>query len=251
MFCFGLVQGRCLSIGKRMDEYFAHFLSKRSQLGRQVKQWTFIPLRVHQASAMLWRKDPKKPSSARLNNKVCMVPFKVLPFVAISFPLPLLVSEETSSPPDDVQLNHKGVPHLYPRNKPWATEIPKDTGRVFLSFLMSLGKFSIIFLSKYTTLNLVRMLLLLSDFSAFVLGLNVGFLLYKQKKNKTPKPPPPSPSTVKKIKIKSRCTFCLVFAVRSVAGRWVSTDPSPHNQFVKKLTPYPLRNEKNISRKPY
>ncbi len=68
--------------------------------------------RVHQASAMLWRKG-SKPSFARLNNKV-WVPFKVLPVVAISFPPPLPVSEETGSPPNDVQQNHKGVPHLYP-----------------------------------------------------------------------------------------------------------------------------------------
>jgi hypothetical protein len=69
-------------------------------------------LRVHQASAMLWRKG-SKPSFARLDNKV-WVPFKVLPIVAISFPPPLPVSEETGSPLDDVQLNHEGVPHLYP-----------------------------------------------------------------------------------------------------------------------------------------
>jgi len=139
--------------------------------------------RVHQASAMLWRKG-SKPSFTRLNNKV-WVPFKVLPVVAISFPPPLPVSE-TGSPPDDVQINHKGVPHLYP---------PKIFGyrnskrrRVFLSFLMSLGKFSIIFLSKYTTQNLVRILLLLSDFS--VLGLHVGFLLYRKVKLHTSTPLP-------------------------------------------------------------
>ncbi len=68
--------------------------------------------RVHQASAMLWRKG-SKPSFARLNNKV-WVPFKVLPVVAVSFPPPLPISEETGSPPDDVQLNHRGVPHLCP-----------------------------------------------------------------------------------------------------------------------------------------
>jgi hypothetical protein len=70
-------------------------------------------LRVHQASVMLWRKG-SKPSFAHLNNKV-WVPFKVLPVVTISFPPPLPVSDEIDSPPDDVQLNHKGVPHLYPR----------------------------------------------------------------------------------------------------------------------------------------
>jgi hypothetical protein len=30
------------------------------------------------------------------------------------FPPPLPVSKETGYPPDDVQLNHRGVPHLYP-----------------------------------------------------------------------------------------------------------------------------------------
>ena len=68
--------------------------------------------RVHQASAMLWRKG-SKPSFARLNNKV-WVPFKVLLVVAVSFPPPLPISEETGSPPNDVQLNHRGVPHLCP-----------------------------------------------------------------------------------------------------------------------------------------
>jgi hypothetical protein len=97
-------------------------------------------LRVHQASAMLWRKG-SKPSFARLNNKV-WVPFKVLPVVAISFPPPLPISKETGSPLDDVQLNHKGVPHLYLHNKPWATEIPKEGGysfpflRLLVSFLL-------------------------------------------------------------------------------------------------------------------
>ncbi len=130
-------------------------------------------LRVHQAFAMLWRRG-SIPSFARLNN-IVWVPFKVLHVVAISFPPPLPVSEETGSSPDDVQLNHKGVPHLYP-HKIFGYRNSKRR-LVFLSFLMSFGKFSIIFLSKYTTKNLVRMLLLLSDFSAFVLGLHVGFLL--------------------------------------------------------------------------
>jgi len=42
---------------------------------------------------------------------------------------------------------------------------------------MSQGKFSIVFLSKYNTKNLVRMLLLLSKFSPFDLGLDVGHAL--------------------------------------------------------------------------
>jgi hypothetical protein len=68
--------------------------------------------RVHQASAMLWRKGSKS-SFARLNNKV-WVPFKALPVVVVSFLPPLPISEETGSPPDDVQQNHRGVLHLYP-----------------------------------------------------------------------------------------------------------------------------------------
>jgi hypothetical protein len=77
------------------------------------------------------------------------------------------------------------------------------------------------------------MLLLLSEFSAFVLGLHVGFLLYRKMKLHTSTPLPLNSQKKNKIK-KSKCTLCLVFAVRSIAGRWVSTDPSPHNQFVKK-----------------
>ncbi len=46
---------------------------------------------------------------------------------------------------------------------------------------MSQGKFSIIFLSKYMTKNLVSMLLLLSNFSPFVLGLHVGWALQLSK----------------------------------------------------------------------
>ncbi len=39
---------------------------------------------------------------------------------------------------------------------------------------MSQSKFCIVFLSKYKTKNVVRMLLLLSEFSPSVLGLDVG-----------------------------------------------------------------------------
>jgi hypothetical protein len=46
---------------------------------------------------------------------------------------------------------------------------------------MSQGKFSIVFLSKYKTKNLVRMLLLLSEFSPSVLGLDVGHVLSEWK----------------------------------------------------------------------
>ncbi len=46
---------------------------------------------------------------------------------------------------------------------------------------MSQGKFSIVFFSKYKTKNLVRMLLLLFEFSPSVLGFDVGhaFQLFK------------------------------------------------------------------------
>jgi hypothetical protein len=46
---------------------------------------------------------------------------------------------------------------------------------------MSQGKFSIVFLSKYKTKNLVRMLLLLSEVSPSVLGLDVGHALQLSK----------------------------------------------------------------------
>ncbi len=46
---------------------------------------------------------------------------------------------------------------------------------------MSQGKFSIVVLSKYKTKNLVRMLLLLSEFSPSVLGLDVGHALQLSK----------------------------------------------------------------------
>ncbi len=46
---------------------------------------------------------------------------------------------------------------------------------------MSQGKFSIVFLFKYKTKNLVRMLLLLSEFSPSVLGLDVGHALQLSK----------------------------------------------------------------------
>jgi hypothetical protein len=46
---------------------------------------------------------------------------------------------------------------------------------------MSQGKFSIVFLSKYKTKNLVRMLLLLSEFSPSDLGLDVGHALQLSK----------------------------------------------------------------------
>jgi hypothetical protein len=120
---------------------------------------------------MLWRKG-SKPSFARPNNKV-WVPVNVFPNVAVSLPPPsLLVSEETSSPSDDVQPNHSKVPHLSPHRIFGYIDYKRRL--VFLSSLMSQGKFSIVFISKYKTKNLVRMLLLMSEFSPSILGLDVG-----------------------------------------------------------------------------
>jgi hypothetical protein len=130
--------------------------------------------RVHKASAMLWRKGGK-PSFAHPNNKV-WVPVNVLPNVAVSLPPPSFpVSEEIGSPSDDVQPNHGGVPHLCPHRIFGYRDYKRRL--VFLSSLMSQGKFSIVFLSKYKTKNLVRMLLLLSEFSPYILGLDVGHAL--------------------------------------------------------------------------
>jgi hypothetical protein len=119
---------------------------------------------------MLWRKG-SKPSFARPNNKIC-VPINVFPDVVVSLPPPLPIYEETSSPSDDVQPNHSGVPHLSPHRIFGYRDYKRRL--VFLSSLMSQGKFSIVFLSKYKTKNVVRMLLLLFEFSSFVLGLDVG-----------------------------------------------------------------------------
>jgi hypothetical protein len=127
---------------------------------------------------MLWRKG-SKPSFARPFNNV-WVPVNVFLNVAENLPPPSSpVSEETGSPSDDVKPNHSGIPHLSPdrffgyRNY--------NRRLVFLSSLMSQGKFSIVFLSKYKTKNLVRMLLLLSKFSPSVLGLVVGHVLSEWK----------------------------------------------------------------------
>jgi hypothetical protein len=94
---------------------------------------------------MLWRKG-SKPSFAHPNKKF-WVPVNVLPNFAVSLSPPTLpVYEETGSPSDDAQPSHSGVPHLSPRR----TFGYRDYKRrlVFLSSLMSQGKFSIVFLSK-------------------------------------------------------------------------------------------------------
>jgi len=120
---------------------------------------------------MLWRKG-SKPSFAHLNNKV-WVPVNVFPNVAVSLPSPSLpISKETGFPSNDVQPNHSGVPHLSPHRIFGYRDYKRRL--VFLSSFMFQGKFSIVFLSKYKTKNVVRMLLLLSEFSPFVLGLDVG-----------------------------------------------------------------------------
>jgi len=64
---------------------------------------------------------------------------------------------------------------------------------------------------------------------------------------KTPYLHPPSPSTIKNKKIKNKyqgAPFLLQ------AGVFQPT-PTPIINLCKKKTPYPLHNEKNISRKPY
>ncbi len=130
--------------------------------------------RVHKASAMLWRKG-SKPSFAYPNNNVWVL-INVLPNVAVSLPPPTLpVSEEIGSPSGDVQPNHSGVPHLSPHKIFGYGDYKRRL--VFLSSLMSQGKFPIVFLSKYKTKNLVCMLLLLSKFSPSVLGPDVGHAL--------------------------------------------------------------------------
>jgi hypothetical protein len=127
--------------------------------------------RVHKASAMLWKKG-SKPSFAHPNNKVWVL-VNVFPNVVVSLPPPSLpVSEETGSPSNGVQPNHSGVPHLSPHIIFGYRDYKRRL--VFLSSLMSQGKFSIVFLSKCKTKNLVHMLLLLSEFSPSVLGLDVG-----------------------------------------------------------------------------
>jgi hypothetical protein len=77
-----------------------------------------------------------------------------------------------------VQPNPSGIPHLSHRIFGY-----RDYKRrlVFLSSLMSQGKFSIVFLSKYETKNLVHMLLLLSEFSPSILGIDVGHALQLSK----------------------------------------------------------------------
>ncbi len=78
-----------------------------------------------------------------------------------------------------MQPNHRGVPHLSLHKFFGYRDYKRRL--VFLSFLMSQGKFSIVFLSKYNTKNLVRMLLLLSEFSPSDLGLDVGHALQLSK----------------------------------------------------------------------
>jgi hypothetical protein len=133
--------------------------------------------RVYKASAMLWKKG-SKPSFVHPNNKV-WVPINVLPIVAVSLSPPSLpISKEIGSPSNDVQPNHSGVPHLSPHRIFGYRDYKRRL--VFLSSLMSQGKFSIVFLSKYNPKNLVRMLLLLSKFSP-ILGLDVGLALQLSK----------------------------------------------------------------------
>jgi len=90
----------------------------------------------------------------------------------------LSIFEENGSSSDDVQPNPSSIPHLSHRIFAY-----RDYKRrlVFLSSLMSQGKFSIVFLSKYKTKNLVHMLLLLSEFSPSILGIDVSHALQLSK----------------------------------------------------------------------
>ncbi len=97
---------------------------------------------VLEAFAMLWRKG-SKPSVARPSNKV-WVPVNLLPDVAVSLPpLTLPVSEEIGAPSDDVQPNENGVPRLSPPKFFGSRDCKRRP--VFLSFLVSPGKFSTVF----------------------------------------------------------------------------------------------------------
>jgi hypothetical protein len=138
--------------------------------------------RVRKATAMLWRKG-SKPSLVRPNNKV-WVHVNVLPIVAVSLPPPPLpFSEETGSPSNDVQPNHRGGPSPFSSQNFWLQRLQKKSGFPFFSYvsLMFQGKFSIVFLSKYKYKNLVRMFCLLSESSPAELGLDVGHALQLSK----------------------------------------------------------------------
>jgi hypothetical protein len=126
---------------------------------------------------MLWRKGSKL-SFARHNNKV-WVPVNVLLNVVVSLPPTFPVSEEIGATSDDVQPNQNGVPHLSPHKIFGYRDYKRRL--VFLSSLMSQGKFSIVFLSNYKIKNLVRRLLLLFEVSPFVLRLDVGHALQLSK----------------------------------------------------------------------
>ncbi len=134
--------------------------------------------RVHKASAMLWRKG-SNPSFAHPNNKVC-IPVNVLHNVSVSFPPPTFpIFEENGSPSVVVQPNPSGVPHLSPHGIFGYRDYKRRL--VFFSSLMSQGKFSIVFLSKYKTKNLVCILLLLCKLSPSVLSIDVGHALQLSK----------------------------------------------------------------------
>jgi hypothetical protein len=127
---------------------------------------------------MLWRKG-SKPSFARPNNKVWVL-VNLLHNVVVSLSPPTLpIFEEIGSPSNDVQPNHSRVPHFSPHRIFGYIDYKRRL--VFLSSLMSRGKFSIVFLSKYKTKNLVHMLLLLFEFSPSILDLDVGHALQLSK----------------------------------------------------------------------
>ncbi len=81
-------------------------------------------------------------------------------------------SQEIVSPFDGAQPNHSGVlrlsPHIFFGYRDY------KGGLVFLSSFMSQAKFSIVFLPKNETQNLVCMFLLMFEFSPSVIGFDLG-----------------------------------------------------------------------------
>jgi hypothetical protein len=144
---------------------------------------------------MLWRKG-SKPSFAHPNNKV-WVPVNVLPNVSVSFP-PMFQFLKGMV---HLQLLCNQIlveSHTFLLTEFLATETKKEDWSSFL--FMSQGKFSIVFLSKYKTWNLVLYFLLLCELSPSVLSIDVGHALQLSKilsifiKRKVPRSYPSSAS---------------------------------------------------------
>jgi hypothetical protein len=144
---------------------------------------------------MLWRKG-SKPYFAHPNNKV-WVPVNVLPNVSVSFPP--MFQFLTGMVHLQLLCNQILVgSHTFLLTEFLATETKKEDWSSFL--LMSQGKFSFVFLSKYKTWNLVLYFLLLCELSPSVLSIDVGHALQLSKilsifiKRKVPRSYPSSAS---------------------------------------------------------